>query len=51
MDRFPPDFVSHLTNAEVKKLKSQNVTLRTPRANPFGFTREGANQSQNQMQK
>ena len=41
--RFPDDFVFQLTNEEVKILKSQNVTLHSPRANPYGFYREGAN--------
>lgn len=41
--RFPDDFVFQLTNDEVKIVKSQNVTLHSPRANPYGFYREGAN--------
>ena len=41
--RFPEDFFFQLNNDEVKILKSQNVTLHSPRANPYGFYREGAN--------
>jgi SpoVK/Ycf46/Vps4 family AAA+-type ATPase len=42
-DRFPKDFLFQLDNEEVKFLKSQSVTLHSPRANPYGFYREGAN--------
>lgn len=45
--RFPEDFLFQLNKEEVKILKSQNVTLHSPRANPYGFYREGANMLSN----
>lgn len=41
--RFPEDFVFQLSKEEVEILRSQNVVLHSPRANPYGFYREGAN--------
>lgn len=41
--RFPEDFLFQLNSDEVKILKSQNAALHSPRANPYGFYREGAN--------
>lgn len=41
--RFPDDFYFQLTDEELVLLKRQNVTLYSPRANPYGFYREGAN--------
>lgn len=43
-ERFPvPDFCFRLTVGDVAALKSQSVTLHTPRAFPLAFTRLGAN--------
>lgn len=39
--KFPPDFYFQLTDEEMEILKSQNVILKSPRANPYGFTEEG----------
>ena len=40
-ERFPADFMLHLTDKEFADLRSQNVTSKGRRYNPYAFTEQG----------